>query len=144
MSLSFKAIFIPLLLLPIFWEENCSCLDLGKINYEQYNQYQLIIEGKVINIQNDQAIRKITLILDEIYKGNYANDTILIYTPTASGACGIFPRKDENWLLFAYQYDYGFQTDLCTRSKRINYTLNQNNQDLREEIQFLKEYQKKE
>ena len=48
---------------------NCTCRDLGKIDYWQYSKYQLIIEGKVVEIQNEEFTKKINFENKKACKG---------------------------------------------------------------------------
>lgn len=116
----------------------CTCRDLGKIDYWQYSKYQLIIEGKVVEIQNEEFTKKINFEIIEIYKGNYLKDTAQINSHIDEGGCGISPFLNENWLIFAYWKDDGYKTTQCTRSKRISNTFEEDRKAIEEEIQFLK------
>lgn len=137
-SIPINTLLIIPTLLSLILGDTCTCRGLGKIDYWQYSQYQLIIEGKIVEIQNEESNKKINVEILEIYKGSYSKDTVQINTHIDEGGCGISPFLNESWLIFAYRKDNGFKTTLCTRSKRISNTLKEDRTAIEEEIQFLK------
>jgi hypothetical protein len=98
----------------------CSCNHLDKIDDEQYNQYSLILKGKVIKITLSSFERIIFLKVNAYYKGEQNKDIIKIISPRQEGECGILPKVGEYWLMFANTSGNKFRTDLCTRTKNMN------------------------
>lgn len=98
----------------------CSCIPPGKITEEQYNEYAVILKGKVIKINEARWERTLTVKADIYYKGTQTKDTIKIISPASSGECGIFPKTGEDWLFFAYERNSKLETHLCTRTKTMN------------------------
>ena len=98
----------------------CSCLPLGKIDEKQYNEYDLIIKGKITKLVEKNFTRIIYIKVDKYFKGKLRVTTIKVESPSQSGMCGIFPKIGEEWLVFASKKDNSFNTSLCTRTKSLN------------------------
>lgn len=98
----------------------CSCLPLGPINDEQYNEYSLIVKGKIKSVKDEKFERVILLSVSTYFKGGSNDSTVTILSPLQSGMCGIFPKEGEQWLMFAYSKDNSYNTYLCTRTKNMN------------------------
>ena len=113
-------LFIFILSLLIQKPNFCSCIRLGPIDDEQYNEYALIAKGKVVKVSESRLGRTISLAVDSYYKGGKNKDTLKIISPLEEGSCGIFPKVGENWLMFAYSTSNNYKTYLCTRTKKIN------------------------
>jgi hypothetical protein len=99
---------------------SCSCIPLGKMDEKQYNRYDLIIKGKIIQLEEKGFTRIIYIKVDTYFKGKLDTTTIQVASPNQSGMCGIFPKIGEEWLVFGYKEGNGFTTSLCTRSKSLN------------------------
>lgn len=116
----------------------CSCIPPGEINEEQYNEYAVILKGKIIKINEGRWERTISIKVDTYYKGSQTKDTIKIISPASSGECGIFPQIGENWLIFAFNQEGKYTTHLCTRTKTMNSKAwNFNKSDLENDLKFL-------
>jgi len=99
---------------------SCSCILLGKIDEKQYNEYDLIIKGKIIRLEEKNFARIIYIKVDTYFKGGQNTTTIKVESPSQSGMCGIFPKIGEQWLVFAYKKGNSYNTSLCTRTKNLN------------------------
>lgn len=121
----------------------CDCKHPGKINDEQYNQYNLIFKGKVIKISAFNLTKIIYLKIDTIYNGSNSRKIIKIISPLQGAMCGITPKLGEVWLIFAYLSEGNFTTNLCTRTKRMNAKAwDYNDKELIDELEFLENKRK--
>jgi hypothetical protein len=98
----------------------CSCIPLPPIDEQQYNEYNLIVKGRVAKISLNNFERTIDLIVETFYKGGQNKTKIKIMAPRQEGMCGIVPKVGEEWLMFAYTDKGRFRTELCTRTKNMN------------------------
>jgi hypothetical protein len=98
----------------------CSCIPLGPIDDKQFNEYSLIVKGKVAKVTVHNFERTIYFTVDIYYKGGGNQTQIKIITPSQEGVCGIIPKAGENWLMFAYANGADYKTELCTRTKNMN------------------------
>ena len=117
----------------------CSCAPLPPIDEQQYNEYDLIVQGKIAKISLNNFQRTIDLRVETYYKGGQNKTKIKINTPRQEGECGIVPKVGEEWLMFAFAGKNGFRTELCTRTKNLNpkaWDYNQN--EITDDIKFLK------
>ena len=94
----------------------CTCLDLGKLNKEQYNYYALIFKGQVEKIEEEKFGRTIYFRVDALYKGKIESDVFQIFS---GSICGIYPKIGEPWLIFATKGENKYHTGMCTRSKNL-------------------------
>jgi len=116
----------------------CSCIPLGPIDEKQYNEYSLIVKGKVVKEQVSNFERTIYLNVEIYYKGGNNQNKIIITTPRQEGMCGIVPKVGEEWLMFAYGKDNGYRTELCTATKNMNSKAwNYNKNEITDDIKFL-------
>ena len=116
----------------------CSCIPLGPIDESQYNEYNLIVKGKVSKVVIQSFEKSIYLAVDVYYKGGDKQTTIKITTPSLEGMCGIVPKVGENWLIFAYADEKNYRTELCTRTKNMNpKAWNYNKDEIAKDIIFL-------
>jgi hypothetical protein len=99
---------------------SCSCASLGKINEEQFKSYDLIVKGQIEKVEKGEWIRTIYVRIEQQYKGVIKSELVIIYTPSESGMCGIFPKVGETWLIFAQKDENSYSTILCTRTKNMN------------------------
>ncbi|RXK59242.1 hypothetical protein ESA94_13960 [Lacibacter luteus] len=117
---------------------SCSCIPLGEIDDEQYNEYEAIFSGKVIAIKKKQWTKEVTFEIQIRFKGIQKLSQIVITTSAQEGTCGISPKVGEQWLIFAYRENEKLQTSLCTRTKSMNKKAwNYNKDELQKDIEFL-------
>jgi len=76
-----------------------------------------LIRGSQVQVLKGELIY---LTFETYYKGNETQNKIKIITPAQQGLCGIVPKVGERWLIFAYEEEQGFHTELCTRTKNLN------------------------
>lgn len=119
---------------------SCSCIPLGTIDDKQYNQYDLIIKGKIIKLIEKKFTRITYIKVDTYFKGTQNSTTIKIKSPSQSGMCGIFPKIGEHWLIYAYKKDNAYETSLCTRTKNLNSKVsNFRKNEIEEDLNFLEQ-----
>jgi len=118
---------------------NCSCIPLGPINDKQYEEYDLIAKGKIVKVSVKAWTRTIYLNVKTYYKGKKQSQ-IKIITPSTEGMCGIGPHVGEDWLIFAYNENKSYRTELCTRTKNLNpKAWDYNKDEIDNDIKFLEE-----
>lgn len=139
-----KWLLIALSLASPFIGNCCSCVALGKIDDKQYEEYSVILKGKITKVTENKSERIITIRVDKYFKGDQTKEVIEINTPKGSGMCGIFPNVGEDWLIFAYSSGEKFNTSLCTRTKTMNPKgWGYNKEVLDEDLRFLEDKTKK-
>src|SRR5689334_20217783 len=115
------AIFLTIVLWFLVSQEalSCNCLPLGEIDDIQYDQYQVIIKGKILKIFYDAHGKEYLIKIERNYKGVDSVSTVGISRPTTDGICGIDGMVGEYWLFFAYKDGKRLSTNLCTRTKTL-------------------------
>lgn len=127
-----------LLALSLKQPQFCSCLPPRPLNDEQYNEYSLIVQGKVKSVKNEKFERVILLSVNTYFKGGSNDSTVTIISPRESGICGIFPKEGEQWLMFAFSNGNLYNTHLCTRTKNMNpEAWNYKKEEIERDIAFL-------
>lgn len=122
---------------------SCSCTPPGPIDDRQYNSYQLIAKGKIESVTVNGFERTILFKADTCYKGGENQSRIKIITPKQEGACGLFPKTGEAWLIFAYADGPDFRTHLCTRTKNLDpKSWNYNQAEIENDTRFLEQKKK--
>jgi len=112
----------------------CKDKDLGEINSLQYDKYDIIFKGKVINIKKGNSSNTTTVIVEKFYKGTKIDTIVDILSTGAYGPCTINLKKDEIWLFYGYLKNEEIVTDLCTRTS----SLNKNTKDTSSSVQRAK------
>lgn len=116
----------------------CSCTLLAPMDDKQFNEYSLIIKGRVVKVIEGEFKRVIHFSVDSFYKGNQQKGLVEVVSPSSSGMCGIFPKKGENWLVFAYTKSKSYETHLCTRTKNMNSKVcDYNEEELKADLKYL-------
>lgn len=120
-KLSMKLLLsITFLLVFNFFGNACSCIEPREIDEAQYNQYKLIVIGKIVSVKEERFEQIFKVQIETAYKAKDSIDIITVHTPQQEGECGIVPKKGEKWLLFAYWNGKHYSTYLCTRTKSMN------------------------
>jgi hypothetical protein len=133
-----KLIWTIILLLTFNIGFSCTCENLGKIDKEQFNQYDLIAIGKILSVDFGEFTQKIEVGIHRVFKGKIKKMTIILSTSSQSGMCGIFPKVGEKWLIYANGNNNEFSTDLCTRTQNMT-KVNQKEKDvIKDDLTFLK------
>ncbi|WP_207535650.1 hypothetical protein [Desertivirga arenae] len=118
---------------------SCKCMALGKIDDKQYDQYELIVKGRIIKVGIEGTKRSISVKVLNCFKGSEKADTVFISTPIDGAACGISPKVGEKWLLFANGSAENYTTSMCTRSKSMSSNAeNFNKKEVRSDLKYLK------
>ena len=118
---------------------SCTCENLGKIDNEQFNQYDLIATGKILRVDFGEFTQKIEIGIHRVFKGKITNMTIILSTSSQSGMCGIFPKVGEKWLIYANGTNYEFSTDLCTRTQNMTKANQREKEIIKNDLIYLKE-----
>ena len=122
--------FFLLLSLLTYKPNFCSCVPPGPIDEQQYNEYSLIVKGKVAKVSVSN--------FETNYKGKDGQSTVKITSPREEGECAIFPKVGEKWLMFAYADGKGYRTNICTRTKNMNPNAwNYRKDEINDDIKFL-------
>ncbi len=117
---------------------SCTCESLGKIDKEQFNQYDLIATGKILSVDFGEFTQKIEVGIHSVFKGRIKKMTIVLSTSSQSGMCGIFPKVGEKWLIYANGNGYEFSTDLCTRTQNMTRANQREKEIIKDDLTFLK------
>jgi len=133
-----KLIWIFIFLLTFNMGFSCTCESLGKIDKEQFNQYDLIASGKILSVDFGEFTQKIEVGINSVFKGRIKKMTIVLSTSSQSGMCGIFPKVGEKWLIYANGNGYEFSTDLCTRTKNMTRANKREKDIIKDDLTFLK------
>ena len=133
-----KLIWTLILLLTFNIGFSCTCESLGKINKEQFNQYDLIATGKILSVDFGEFTQKIEVGIHRIFKGKIKKMTIVLSTSSQSGMCGIFPKVGEKWLIYGNGNGYDFSTDLCTRTQNMTRANQREKEIIKDDLTFLK------
>jgi len=138
-----KIYFIVVFTLISYVAFSCSCIVPDEIDENQYNSYDLILKGKIINITKNKQGTFLTIKVDKYYKGDLQKNIVKVNTPNTEGLCGLYVNVGETWLIFAYNFKSLFKSDQCTRSKRLsNKPLPSQSQLIKAELEFLERKQK--
>ena len=118
----------------------CSCIPLPQIDDKQYEEYDLIVKGKVIKVLNGKWTKSIYLNVKTYYKGGNKQSQIKIIMSSTEGMCGISSQVGEDWLIFAYTENKSYRTNICTRTKNLNpKAWDYNKDEIDNDIKFLEE-----
>lgn len=122
----------------------CSCVPPPAMSDQQYDEYDLIVKGKIVSLSVKNGSRIISVHVITSYKGNSDKKLVIIKCPEQSGECGIFPKIDEQWLFYAYTNKNTFTTHLCTRTRTMNpKAWGYNEEALKDDLEFLEKKTKK-
>jgi hypothetical protein len=89
---------------------------------EAYGEADVILSGKVINIDLDDSgyYFEVSIQTIDVWKGDVL-DEIIILTETSSDACGFNFQINNEYLIYAYSYNWGIYTNICTRTNLLEY-----------------------
>lgn len=111
---------------------------------KQYNEYDLIIRGKVTGIIKKEFSKYISVKIFKYYKGKLKSKRITIETPANDGICGIAVTTGEEWLIFTYKRGDSYVTNLCTRTKTLSpKAWNYRKEEIEDDLIYLEEKLKK-
>lgn len=129
-------LIISLFIRPAF---SCSCLEIGKLNDEQYNSYELILMGEVFYIDDSLEFENVFHVkINSLYKGHFSFDTIKIFTPKSSGSCGLFTMVGFNWIFYLTNYSNKYEVSDCSPSKIVVHkSPNNYRKEIKEDLVFL-------
>lgn len=116
----------------------CSCFfSNAPVSVRDYNAMPFIVSGIAKEIIREKPSDlnqpvKIVLQVNEVFKGDFTDSIINIYTAASDASCGLFVQKGESWIIWAYLQKGRLETDLCTRSNQIKHVSNTDINTLRE------------
>jgi len=118
MDIRLNILFISLL---IGFAYPCSCLEPPPPE-EAYEDADVVFSGQVTNIVVDGSgyYYEVTFQTIDVWKGEIF-DEIIILTETSSDACGYNFQINNEYLIYAYSYNSGIYTNICTRTNLLEY-----------------------
>jgi len=99
----------------------CSCLEPPPPE-EAYEEADVVLSGKVLNMDLDESgyYFEVSIQTIDVWKGDVL-DEIIILTETSSDACGYNFQINDEYLIYAYSYNSGIYTNICTRTNLLEY-----------------------
>jgi len=118
MEIRLNILFISLL---IGFAFPCSCLEPPSPE-EAYEEADAVFSGQVTNIVEDGSnyYYEVSIQTIDVWKGEIL-DEIIILTETSSDACGYEFQINNEYLIYAYNYNGGVYTNICTRTNLLEY-----------------------
>lgn len=130
---------------------SCSCGADLPIK-EEFNRQGLVVSGRIISselveidstgevvVQNERdyfkyQFRRYHLVIKEVYKGQFSQDTIAIYSSVSDASCGYYFEVDKSFLVYGIDHEVRdtkdqpelpsgknlIWTHLCTRTKEYD------------------------
>ena len=100
---------------------SCSCLEPPPPQ-EAYEDSDIVFSGELSNIILDDSgyYYEVTFQIIDIWKGDDFEE-IIILTETSSDACGYDFQINQEYLVYAYYYNGGIYTNICTRTNLLEY-----------------------
>ena len=118
MEMRLNILFISLL---VGFAYPCSCMEPPPPE-EAYEEADVVLLGKVINIDLDDSgyYFEVSIQTIDVWKGDVL-DEVIILTETSSDACGYNFQINNEYLIYAYSYNSGIYTNICTRTNLLEY-----------------------
>jgi len=104
----------------------CTCL-VPPPPEEEYMDADVVFSGEVSNIVVDESgyYHEVSFEIIDVWKGEYLEEITLL-TEIYSDTCGYEFQADHEYLVYAYSYNWGIYTNICTRTNLLEYA----NEDL--------------
>lgn len=118
----------------------CSCEDILSTE-EAIKHSDIVLTGTILNKITEPKeagkhiiVARYTLLVDVFYKGNIAQDTVIISTGISSASCGIRFETGKKYIIYGYNrttqleqladvtLKNTIQTNICTRTELFNQT----------------------
>ena len=122
-----KNIFLIALCIGILYP--CSCLEPLPPE-DAYLEADVVFSGEGVNIVLDDSgyYYVVSFQLVHLWKGEVSND-VIIFTESEGSMCGYDFQINQEYLVYAYSYDWGVYTNNCTRTNVLENAL--------EDLEFL-------
>ena len=120
----FKQIIIAIIIFGYLYP--CSCLEPPPPE-EAYMDADVVFSGEVTNIVVDESgyYHEVSFEIIDVWKGEDLEEITLL-TEIYSDTCGYEFQADHEYLVYAYSYNWGIYTNICTRTNLLEYA----NEDL--------------
>lgn len=139
MNRQIRCILVLLLIFAYYNIWACSCFGESDIK-ESFDKSDIVFIGKVISIQEvkitqdfagtesfiDRYYSKVTLSIEQLYKGNLESNKVVVFTGVGGGDCGYHFDLDKIYVVYANKWNriyYNgdkvspyFYTDICQRT----------------------------
>ena len=99
----------------------CSCMEPPPPE-EAYQDADVVFSGEVTDMVVDESgyYYEVTLQTIDVWKGEIS-DEIIILTELYSDTCGYYFQINHEYLVYAYSYNWGIYTNICTRTNLLDY-----------------------
>jgi hypothetical protein len=99
----------------------CSCTEPPSPE-EAFEDADVVFSGLVTNIVLDDSgyYYEVTFQVIDVWKGEGLEE-ITVLTETYSDTCGYNFQINHEYLVYAYNYDWGIYTNICTRTNLLEY-----------------------
>ena len=99
----------------------CSCLEITP--EQAFEDADIVFSGLVrdIALGDSGTYFEATIDVDDLWKGE-VSDEITVLTEIDSAACGFSFDIGYEYLVYAYSYDWGIYTNICTRTNLLDYS----------------------
>ena len=112
-------ILISILLISLSYP--CSCTEPPPPE-EAFEDADIVFSGLVTNIVLDDSgyYYEVTFQVIDVWKGEGLEEITLL-TETYSDTCGYYFQINYEYLVYAYNYNWGIYTNICTRTNLLEY-----------------------
>ena len=89
---------------------------------DAYVDADVVFSGQVLSMELDDSGYNFEVSFEtiDVWKGDVL-DEIIILTATSSDACGYEFQVNNEYLIYAYSYNWGIWTNICTRTNLLEY-----------------------
>lgn len=94
----------------------CSCVQVSP--ELALREHAAVFEGRVRSVEPTADGLRVTLEVVQQWKGIESEEAV-VFTASNSAACGVAFEAETSWLVYADRRADGWQTGLCSRTRRI-------------------------
>ncbi|MFK7984579.1 MAG: hypothetical protein AB8I08_01000 [Sandaracinaceae bacterium] len=94
----------------------CSCVQVSA--ELALREHGAVFEGRVRSVEAVPSGFRVTLEVVQQWKGIESEEAV-VFTASNSAACGVAFEPETSWLIYADRHPDGWQTGLCSRTRRI-------------------------